>query len=1177
MTTVQVAANANLESSCFFILKGDPTYIENLAADTITANTIVGSTLDANTELLLNSGTLTVAGGQLLLNGTPVGGGGDVSDWSSYPATSAVNVAGYAINNATNINALDVSSSPIVLSNPYALTNAAGSVSTQAVVITAGDYRADASENGVGLLFKKTITRGVVDNGIGENIGQIQFMGKDTTNADTTYGIIRGVCTDPTNGSEYGRLNMFVRRAGAGSVALLQIDGSGNKVSIEGDGSTVLDMNSRNIQDVKVIRSADVSNATAGVQIQAPYQLGANDPCLILDGGNNRSDVSNNAVNMFIRKNIRSGAADESIGQLNFSGLTSTGAMRQLSAINTTAYSTTNGSETVQLNMSARRNGTFTKYLQIDGSANRVIVTQGGLDCSGLKVSNLGTPTDASDATTKAYVDAATAAGGSGWSTFPATQTVNMGTYGLSNIGSVSNASGTLNIGGDDLNLNCTGVTSVLNITSALGTAIIAGGAVDITAGGTTAINSTGNVTIGSLGTTSIENFNLNNSVLTKVPATADLELNNISKIFNSNATIDISGTQVNVEDVAFVANTIAKKSGASDLIINNIAEFNVSTAGSVINSKAAINVDTLSGLTDFAAYSAQNLTASTGDVAGVFVNQVESLAGDATGASVIGVTANTAAGSVATGVAIQTVLGVSSATGLELSGSMAGTTKRGIYEHFATSGVINTLSNNTGIGTDPSGVKLDVLGQSKFTTTTGGRVNPTIQIVTTDAAGVGAYAQFYHNSATPAVGDRCGVMDFYGNNASGIKQEFARFRTLQQGNTNGSENGEIEMSVVRNGSMTTYLTVDASENGVIVNPDTNISTTSAFRIYDSGGVTANNTLMYADASNSRIMMKNYPQRFLYDISGTYTLTLPAPGFNIMRMVSFGAGGGGGSGRLDSSGTCYGGGAGGGGNGGEFWFDRQELSPDASGDITFYITIGKGGDGGASQTVNATNGNNGGNGGQTVVYVTTNGASNKILYYQLTGGNGGSGGTAAAGNGGGGATWSGGGFGSSGRAGSSSSITGQPGANTAVAYQFATNYNATGGSGAGGGVNAAATTAYQGGGYVSPAGQFYNGFTLAGGIGGNAGTAVLAAGNGQGASYTGYQGQLTNFLRGGVDQQSGGGGSVNATSGGGNGGEIAAGSAGGRGSGGGGGGGALRVQSGKGGKGADGMVYFTFW
>jgi hypothetical protein len=745
------------------------------------------------------------------------------------------------------------------------------------------------------------------------------------------------------------------------------------------------------------------------------------------------------------------------------------------------------------------------------------------------------------------------------------------------NVNDITNASGEMNISANDLNLSATGALSVLNIGAVAGITLTSAGACAVNAVGAVQIGTAGLISIGSSAdNTEIEKVKFAENAISKVTGASDLTIDNVSTITNASATLDISATQVNVETVSFIDNTIAKKSGGNNLIINDIAEFNTSTPGSLIASKAGINIDTLTGLNNFAGFSAQNLTASTNDIVGVYVNQIESLTGDATGASIVGVLANTGAGSVATGLAIQTVLGVTEATGLKLSGSLAGTTKRGIYEAFATSGTINTLTNKTGIGADPNTTyQLDVAGLTRIYTTT---ANPTSLLLENAETGPSAnILQIYKNSTSPAGDDLLGNIQIAGNNSSSAKHIYASIQGSIQNATAGAEDGEMRLRTSINSTVTDFIHLDGSNSAVVINPsDVNVS----LRMDDDAG----RTLMYSDASESRCMFRNYPQRYIYDISGDYTLTLPDPGWNIIRVLMAGAGGGGGSGRLDSAGSCFGGGAGSGGNVVECWFDRRELFPDASGALTLFIRVGAGGAGGTAITTNATNGNNGANGGQTLVSLASVGDGNSSLNYQVTGGNGGSGGTNGAGGGGGAPTWSGGNFGFAGRPGASSSITGQPGASTSGSSNYCgTICQPPGGSGAGGGVNSGGTTAYAGGGMASPAGQYYG---VPGGAGlgiqalatGQAGTAVLVAGNGSQFAFNApFSNASIRPLRGNVDGFSGGGGSINATSGGGDGGGHTAGTAGSRGSGGGGGGGATTTRSGAGGRGRDGLVYITVW
>ena len=1011
-----------------------------------------------------------------------------------------------------------------------------------------------------------------------EQIAIISVGADNSVGTGATMSQIRTNCINPTSGAVDSKMSFAV--SDNNSVAdYIVLDGSAQEVQL----FKKLNMNNIDIINVSEINAQDATAPTSiGLSVTAPKSLGSAEPAMIVYGGLNRTDISGSGVNMTLRKQITNNAV-ETLGQINFNGVDSASNVYQGGFLGVSSDDNTAGANDARMYFYVDRAGANTAFLTLDGSNNY-------LNAHTHKIVNVVDPTNPQEVATKAYVDATAGGGASAWATYKAVQNVNMDTYAVTNTSGISStatldvsgvdvnitSSDEMNLTGNDVNISATGLASVLNINSVFGTAIVAGGAVDITAGGTTLINSTGNITIGSLGTTSIENFNLNNSVLTKVSATADLQLNNIATITNSATAIDISATQVNVETVSFIDNTIAKKTGASDLVINNVAELNTSTPGSVVQSKAGINIDTITGLSNFAGFSAQSLTASTGDIAGVYIDQIEATgAGStATGASIVGVTANTGAGSVATGLAIQTVLGVTEAIGIDVKGSLAGTTKRGIYEHVATPGTINTFTNNTGIGADPNAsYKLDVAGLTRVYTTT---ANPTSLLLENAESGAQAnILQIYKNSSTPAVSDVIGNLQFAGNNSALAKHTYANIQGAIQRTTAGTEAGEMRLRATINSTATDFIHIDGSNALVNINPG---STTVGLSMNDNTG----KVLMYSDPSNVRSMFKNFPQRYFYDIAGDYTLTLPDPGWNIIRILMVGAGGGGGSGRLDSAGSCYGGGAGSGGNVVECWFDRRELFPDASGALTLYVRVGAGGAGGTAVTTNATNGNNGSNGAGTVVSLAFVGDTNSALNYQVSGGNGGSGGTNTAGNGGGAPSWSGGNFGFAGRPGASSSITAQPSASTTSSSNYCgTICQPPGGSGAGGGVNAGATVAYAGGGMASPAGQYYG---VPGGAGlglqalatGQAGTAVLVAGNGSQFAFNApFANASIRPIRGNVDGFSGGGGSINATSGGGDGAGHTAGQPGSRGSGGGGGGGATTTRSGAGGRGRDGFVYVT--
>lgn len=110
----------------------------------------------------------------------------------------------------------------------------------------------------------------------------------------------------------------------------------------------------------------------------------------------------------------------------------------------------------------------------------------------------------------------------------------------------VESTAGDLNLIGDDVNISTTNATNVLNITSlgvmqnTAGGAInnSAGGAFAVQAGGLVSILTTGSIQIGSgnvLGaTTSIEKLDIDDSVVTKVAGASDLQFQNTTLVQNS-------------------------------------------------------------------------------------------------------------------------------------------------------------------------------------------------------------------------------------------------------------------------------------------------------------------------------------------------------------------------------------------------------------------------------------------------------------------------------------------------------------------------------------------------------------------------------------------------------------------------------------------------------------------
>jgi hypothetical protein len=1152
ISTKQVAGSANTVDSSYFVLQNDTVYIDSLIADEIITNTLTSGVVDVNTNIQLNGSTLDVSGGLLQVNGNGLATQAfaeqialdDAKLWATFKATQNVDMSNNKITN---------------LGTP---TNTNDATSKQ-----------------------------YVDNNI------------------STWSTRRATSTVNISG--------------------FTIDNAGT------------------------INARDISNA--GITLATTRALGQGFPALTVTGGSGAPDLSNTGVHCFIRKNVRSGATNEPLTQINFAGLTSTEASRLFGYISQTSVNSTNNNETGLMSFAERRNGNLTEYLIIDGSNNTVRVNSGGLDVNNLQIRNVATPLLPTDAVNKQYVDSSSTGGGSEWATFKATQNVDMSNNKITNLGTPTNTndatskqyvdnsvstwsankatqnvdmsnnkitnlgtptntndattkqyvdnsvsawstkkatsnldmdeyniidanniltSDELNISANDLNLSATGLLSFLNINSVAATAITAGGGIFINAIGAVEIAGGGIVSIGSANYTTIENLNIDNSVITKVGGTDDLQLNNIGSISNSSANISIQGnTSVDVESFRFTGNVITK-AGSSDIKIQNISELNTSTPGQGIFTKNQIVNGDLEMMGGYGSFISQNIKVPLeGQVISFYSSNIESTTDEA-----IGLLVYDTSGVDSKGIHIKNLRSQSLAYGVELEGTLIGQDKRGIYEHFDTSGVINTFTNPVGIGCDPSGIQLDISGRCKVSSTEGGIANPTMTLEIQNDGTTGAFLTVNKVTASPAPNDFIGGINFTSNDTSGAIVQYARNRTLIQDATSSSHNGSQTLAVARQGLTTNYIQLNGASGELVINPDK--VSNLAFVMYDgSGGL--NDRMIYAHPTLG-ISFKGYPKEFIFDISGEYTLTLPAPGFTRMMLVCAGAGGGSGSTAWypSTSQAVFGSGGGSGGNAVEQYFSRQELFPDTSGDITFYITVGKGGEPGQPTLTPDTPGNNGGNGGITSVALDV--GRTAVLQFNVNGGIGSAGSSTSSGNGASPASFSGNpssgsSYGCIGRPGANSITTGQPFASTSGNILVGTQTFACCGGAAGAGLSAS-NVAYAGGSSTSACLQYFGSNSTNGLFPvldvPVAGTLSTPGNNGSRVQFTKIANAKVRPLKTGSDVTSGGSSTPSSSHPGGIGFSHIIGQPGSRG-GGGSGSGASRFSSTPGARGHDGFVYLV--
>ena len=99
------------------------------------------------------------------------------------------------------------------------------------------------------------------------------------------------------------------------------------------------------------------------------------------------------------------------------------------------------------------------------------------------------------------------------------------------------------------------------------------------------------------------------------------------------------------------------------------------------------------------------------------------------------------------------------------------------------------------------------------------------LNITSTDAGASSApLLELYRHSASPAASDFLGRIDFYGEDDNDDKVRYASITSSIMQPTNGNERGRLELDIMQNGSMITFL--EMSANTIHLNKPTNISNT---------------------------------------------------------------------------------------------------------------------------------------------------------------------------------------------------------------------------------------------------------------------------------------------------------------------------------------------------------------
>lgn len=121
-------------------------------------------------------------------------------------------------------------------------------------------------------------------------------------------------------------------------------------------------------------------------------------------------------------------------------------------------------------------------------------------------------------------------------------------------------------------------------------------------------------------------------------------------------------------------------------------------------------------------------------------------------------------------------------------------------------------LFSGTSLAVDPSDNFAFTEAQ---TITVSSAATAALSLISTHAGAVGAALQFLHNSASPAMWDEVGLFGFYGKNAAAETVEYGRVTAYIVDTTDGSEDGQLGLSVILAGSLTNIAVLNAGGMGV--------------------------------------------------------------------------------------------------------------------------------------------------------------------------------------------------------------------------------------------------------------------------------------------------------------------------------------------------------------------------